>query len=95
MSQTNSDDRHIHIRLRLVSSSLHHTTTVLYTENSLLTFHPNPFSLPLAFILLKPQTNTIHTMSLISRSRISLSLEHMSQMSPTVATHNLRALHSK
>lgn len=31
---TNSDDRHIHIRLRLVSSSLHHTTTVLYTEKT-------------------------------------------------------------
>lgn len=46
-------------------------------------------------ILCKPQTNTIHTMSLISRRRITLSLKHMSQMPTAVITHNLRPLHSK
>ena len=46
-------------------------------------------------LILKSQTNTIHTMSLIRRRRISLPLEHVPQMSPTITTHNFRPLHPK
>lgn len=41
------------------------------------------------------QTNTVDTMPLISRGRISLALEHMSQVSSTVAAHDLDSLHAK
>ena len=34
-------------------------------------------------------------MPLISRRRIPLSLKHMTQMPPTITTHNLRPLHPK
>lgn len=54
-----------------------------------------PLRLRLLISLRKPQTNTIHTMPLIRRRRIPLSLEHMPQMPPTVTTHNLRPLHPK
>jgi hypothetical protein len=46
-------------------------------------------------ILTEPQTNTIHTMPLIRRSRISLSLEDMAQMPVTVTANDLNALHPK
>ena len=55
-----------------------------------------PYELHLRLLILrKPQTNTVHTMPLISRRRISLPLKHMSQMPPAVITHNLRPLHAK
>jgi len=41
----------------------------------------------------KPQTHTIDTMPLISRRRVSLPLENMPQMSPTIAAHDLRPRH--
>ena len=45
--------------------------------------------------LFKLQTNTINTMPLIRRRRVSLSLEHMTQMASTITTHNLNPLHPK
>jgi len=61
----------------------------------------NPYTssflrLPLhRIILIKLQTNTIDTMPLIRRRRISLPLKHMSQMPSTITAHNLDPLHAK
>lgn len=44
----------------------------------------------LALVIHKPQTNTIHTMPLIRRSIIPLTLKHMAQMATTTRTDNLR-----
>lgn len=43
----------------------------------------------------KLHANTIDTMSLVRRRRVSLALEHMSQMTPTVRADNLCSLHSE
>src|SRR5947207_205392 len=43
----------------------------------------------------KLQADTINTMPLIRRRWVSLSLEHMAQMTPTICAYNLRPLHSK
>ena len=51
--------------------------------------------LRLPFILRKFQTNTIHTVPLIRRRRVSLSLKHMAQMSPTVRAHDLSPSHAQ
>lgn len=48
-----------------------------------------------SFILCKPQTNTIHTVTLIGRGRIPFTLEDMTKMASTVAAGNFRALHTK
>ena len=64
-------------------------------QQTLINLHHRLSSLPLVSILLKPQANTIHTMPLIRGRRIPLSLEHMSQMSPTVTAHDFRPFHSK
>jgi hypothetical protein len=46
-------------------------------------------------VVLEVDADTIDTMSLVRWSRISLSLEDMSQMTTTIAAHNLRPRHSK
>lgn len=46
-------------------------------------------------LLSKLQTDTVNTMPLIGRRIVSLSLEHMSQMSSTITAHNLRPLHAE
>lgn len=48
-----------------------------------------------SFILCKPQTNTIHTVTLIGRGRIPFTLEDMAKVASTVAAGDLRALHTK
>ena len=62
---------------------------------------PSPLHLQLALlthnriILSKVDTHAIDTMPLISRRSISLSLEHMTQMTSTIRAYNLSPLHSK
>jgi len=46
-------------------------------------------------VLVELQTNTVDTMPFIRRRSISLSLEHMSQMSTTIRADNLRSLHTE
>lgn len=41
------------------------------------------------------QTDTVHTVPLVRRRRIALSLENVSQMASTVRTHYLGPLHAK
>lgn len=62
--------------------------------------HENPSSLRLrilgsASIFCKAQTDTIHTMTLIRGGLISLTLKYMAEVTPTVGTYDLCALHTK
>ena len=46
-------------------------------------------------ILIKLQTDTIDTMSLVCRGWIAFSLENMTQMTPAIATYDFCPLHSR
>lgn len=83
--------------------AMHHRHQLL---SSLFKLHPTPLkprpqSQPLLLRLASPllipksQADTINTMPLIRRRRIPLALEHMAQMAPAVAAHNLRARHAE
>lgn len=52
-------------------------------------------TLLLLILRTKLQTNAINTMPLVRWRRVPFALEHMSQMAPTVRTHNLRPHHAE
>jgi hypothetical protein len=86
--------------LRIHESSLHssfHLSPLSPTHfNTLSNLRPfSLFSLHHRIILTKIQTHTVNTMPFIRRGVISLPFKHMSQMSPTIATHDFRPCHPK
>ena len=56
---------------------------------------PHLFLIDLPFILRKLDTNTINTVPLIRRCRISFSLEHVPQMPTAIRADDLRPRHTK
>lgn len=78
---------------RCMISHLHCMHSSHHRPPTPVTRRPSPSSLLLLWR--KPETDTVDTMPLIRRRRVSLSLEYMAKMSTTFRTNNLRPLHSE
>jgi hypothetical protein len=75
-----------------------HVLTLCPIANSSSTCHHTSLRLRLlrsSLLFLEVQTHTVDAVSLIRWRWVSLSLEHMSQMTTAIAAHNLYPLHAK
>ena len=77
-------------------------TQILQASIVTLTFHSPKCSLLRTsitlldwIILVELQAHAVHTMPLVRRGRVSLSLENVSQMTSAVRAHDLRPLHTE
>lgn len=76
------------------------SAALVSAKQMMIEYHQNSSSFRLRFlgsasIFCKPQTDTIHTMTLVRGSLIPLTLEYMAKVTPTIGAYDLCPLHTK